>query len=312
MATNAYSLKYRTFDQLYEDVSVDFKNYALEGVMDPQTLLKVARKCNYDLGFRVYRTRQAVLEVEHGKVRLPDDFHILNFALVCGSYTVTEALPQGTHIEERLISPPEYVCEPGQPTTCESEPDPCQAPPECGTDPCTGTCLTKCGEEYQLVQKIHTTTRTYKQVYPLHIDAGEKVSCDCPNTAWQAPDQAHIENGWLITNFDSGSVYISYVGDMIDDEGNIMVPDHEMINEYYEYALKERILENLVMNGENVGERYNLVVSKLRAARNYALTIVNTPNFAELKKLWEINRKAQYANYYDMFKSYWPQSYKGY
>ena len=119
-----------------------------------------------------------------------------------------------------------------------------------------------------------------------------------------AIDQARIENGWLITNFDNGKVYINYMGDMIDDHGNIMVPDHEMINEYYEYALKERILENLIMNGENVGDRYNLIVQKLRAARNNALTIVNTPNFGELKKLWEVNRKAQYHNYYNMFKSW--------
>ena len=95
---------------------------------------------------------------------------------------------------------------------------------------------------------------------------------------------------------------------MIDDDGNIMVPDHEMINEYYEYALKKRILENLIMNGEQVGERFNLIMMEFRAARNNALTIVNTPNFSELQKMWQINRKAQYHNYYDMFKSYHPHS----
>jgi hypothetical protein len=98
------------------------------------------------------------------------------------------------------------------------------------------------------------------------------------------------------------------MGDMIDDNGNIMVPDHEMINEYYEYALKKRILENLIMNGEQVGERFNLIQMEFRAARNNALTIVNTPNFSELQKMWSINRKAQYHNYYNMFRSYHPYS----
>jgi hypothetical protein len=46
-----------------------------------------------------------------------------------------------------------------------------------------------------------------------------------------------------------------------------------------------------------------LIETRLRAARNYALTIVNTPNFSEMKKLWEMNRRAQYNKYYDMFKS---------
>lgn len=309
MAHNNYSLQYRTFDQLFEDVSIDFKNYSLEGVIDPQNLIKVARRCNYELGWRIYRTRQAVLEVEKGRVRLPYDFHILNFALMCGEFTVTEALPQGTHIEERLVAP-DYVCDPGTPDACAGPPDPCEDP--CETpDPCTGTCLTKCGEEFQLVQKIHTTTRTYKQTWPIYIVDDEHVDCDCPNTRWKGcPNEARIRNGFLETSFESGKIYINYMGDMIDDEGNVMVPDHELINEYYEYALKERILENLVMNGENVGDRYNLIASKLRAARNNAMSIVNTPNFKELQAVWRKNRKAQYHNYYNQFKSNWPHSYK--
>lgn len=311
---NNYSLKYRTFDQLYEDVSVDFRNLSLENKIEPQTLIKVARRCNYELGFRIYRTRQAVLEVEHGKVRLPDDFHILNFATVCGEYEITEALPQGTHIEERLVAP-QYVCEPGQPTVCGQEPDPCNDPIDpCGhIDPCTNTCLTKCGDEYQLVQKIHTTTRTFKQMFPLYITDHEQVQCECPNTMWKgAANEARIEHGWLKTNFETGKVYINYMGDMVDDDGNILVPDHELINEFYEYALKERILENLIWNDENVGAKYELVAAKLRAARNNAMTIVNTPNFKEMQKLWRVNRKAQYHNYYNMFKSYWPLSHSRY
>lgn len=327
MAHNNYSLKYRTFDQLFEDVTVDLKNYALEGAINPQTLLKVARKCNYDLGFRIYRTRQAILEVEHGKIRLPDDFHIMNFAVVCGEYTVTEALPQGTNIEERLVAP-DYVCEPGQPSTCATPaPDPCNDPidPCNNTDPCTGTCITKCGDEYQLIQKINTTTRTYKTNFHLYLTDSEWIQKDC-NANCTTPtgvtgivplgtgpiNEASIKDGWLYTNFSNAKVYVNYMGDMIDDDGNILVPDHEMLNEYYEYALKKRILENLVMNGENVGDRYNLIAQEYRAARNNALTIVNTPNFGELKKIWEVNRKAQYHNYYNMFKSYYPYSYSRY
>jgi hypothetical protein len=50
-------------------------------------------------------------------------------------------------------------------------------------------------------------------------------------------------------------------------------------------------------------QKMQLIEQRLRAARNNALTIVNTPNFSEMKKLWETNRKAQYGRYYNMFKS---------
>ena len=87
-----------------------------------------------------------------------------------------------------------------------------------------------------------------------------------------------------------------------------MVPDHELINEYYEYALKERIIENLYINGEDVVQRLQLITPKLKAARNAALSLVNTPNFKEMEQLWWANRKAQYGKYYDMFKSYSPNN----
>ena len=47
-----------------------------------------------------------------------------------------------------------------------------------------------------------------------------------------AANEGNIRGGWLYTNFDSGKVYLNYQGDMID--GNILVPDHELINEFYD------------------------------------------------------------------------------
>ena len=67
-----YTLRYRTFDQLLEDVTVDFNTFALENMIEPQTLIKVARRLNYDLGLRINQTKEVVLEVCHGKVKLPD------------------------------------------------------------------------------------------------------------------------------------------------------------------------------------------------------------------------------------------------
>ena len=120
----------------------------------------------------------------------------------------------------------------------------------------------------------------------------------------QAPDVAEIRDGYLLTNFDTGKVFISYQGAMEDEEGNLLVLDHPYCNEYYEYALKERIIENMLFDGENVSQKLGYIQGKLRAARNNALGFINTPNFKEMQKIWEVNRKAQYNNYYNMFKSY--------
>jgi hypothetical protein len=133
-----------------------------------------------------------------------------------------------------------------------------------------------------------------------------------------ARDEAYIKDGWIYFNGhtnsntnhsdsncnDDAKIYINYQGTLENDEGELMVPDHPYLNEYYEYGLKKRILENLVMDGVNVGAQLQLIQGEYRAARNNAVSFVNMPNFSEMEKVWTMNRKAMYGKYYDMFKSY--------
>jgi len=287
----AVSHKYRTFDQLMEDVSIDFSTYALEGMIDPAQLIKVATRVNYDLGLRIHRTKQVVLDVEHNKARLPHDFAYLNYAFICGDYTIEQKMPSGTHVEDVAV---DYVPDPGMTGPCDD--------PTCN-DVCV---LTNCGGdvEYKLVQKTgESEYRSYTAFAPLRISTVNDQTCDCPNINIRSTMIGEIKDGFLKTNFKTGKVYINYQGAMEDSDGNLLVLDHPYCNEYYEYALKQRILENMVFAGEPVGNQMGLIEQRLRAARNNALSFVNTPDFEEMRKLWEVNRKAQYHNYYNMFKS---------
>jgi hypothetical protein len=325
-----YTLRYRTYEQMLNEVFVDFQNYNLQAYIEPHQLIKVVKRVNYDLGLRINQTIEAVLEVEKGRVRLPDNFYVLNFALICGDYTVQEAMPQGTHVEERIISPT-YKCQPSTIDTCTDPVFPSQTCNSCGTCstspcscmqkdggvpsfaqqcmPCPRVQLNCKGEQYELVQIINSQTRSYKFLMPLKMLANpQNIDCDCPNLYWTAQNTGWIKDNFLYTNFQEGKVYINYQGMMEDDNGNLLVPDHDLLNDYYEYAVKQRILENLIMNDQPVGQKMQIIEARYRESRNKALSLVNTPNFAELKKVFESNRKAMYGKYYDMFKSYpWNQ-----
>jgi hypothetical protein len=279
--------KYRTFDELLNEVATDFVQYNNEGMIEPGQLIKVAQRVNYDLGLRINGTKEKVLDIEKNKTKLPDDFYVLNYAFLCGSYTVSQPILHGRHTENVILDA-------DQCKKC-GQPDPL-----CNCEK-TYTVECKTGEKVfvQVVEKRGMEVKTYETFERVHISSSTGRKDALNNTQ----RSAYIKNGFIYTNIEKGQLYISYQGALEDDEGNLLVLDHPMINEYYEYAMKQRLLENLFMNGEEVSQKMQLVEQRLRAARNNALSIVNTPDFAEMKQLWETNRKAQYGKYYDMFKS---------
>lgn len=323
-----YILKYRTLDQLLADVSGDFKKYEAKNLIDPQDLIKVAKRVNYDLGLRINKTKEVLLEVEHNRVRLPNDFYSFNFGLVLADYTVKQYVPQGTHIEERIIgqvvpeyheAPPEEidVCHdveliPEEPVTCTNpallNPE-CASPNPCCTNP--NSCFLDCKDNVlQLVQTLTYETRYYQFMQPLKIlQNTEDLNGFCRGLYWESSFSGELQRVndavWLNTSFRTGKVYVNYEGMLEDEQGNLLVPDHDGLNEYYEYALKVRILENLIMNDEETNiDKLTLMQQNLRQAKLYATSIVNTPNFGEIQELFKANRRAQYNKYYSMFASH--------
>jgi len=289
-------LQYRTFDELLNEVQTDFVTYNNEGMIEPAQLIKVAQRVNYDLGLRIHGTKEKVIDIEKKKAKLPGDFYVLNYAYLCGKYTVSYPSMSGRHTENVILDPTKCSVVNGV-NTCN----------KCGgTDTtciCERTYAVECktGEKIyvQVVEKRKHEVKTYETVEKLSI-ATSSGRIDALNDTQKT---GYIKNGFIYTNLEEGSVFISYQGALEDHDGNLLVLDHPVINEYYEYAMKQRILENLYINGEDVSQKMQLIEQRLRGARNNALSIVNTPDFAEMYKVWQMNRKAQYNKYYDMFKS---------
>lgn len=310
MATN-YTLKYRTFDSLVDDCMLDFKKYSDNGLIEPSELIKVARKCNFELGLRIYKTKEVVIDVTHGRAKLPDDFYVLNFAMSVGGGKWKQYKPFGTHVEEVIVKPAEYKVAPKENIDlCTSNEDTCphiDCKPKDECD-CTNeyklipnTCHLDCeGNTMQLLQRFDSEIFEYTDFFPLNIISDtEDFNGFCPGMYWQSGNTATIKNGWIYTSFQNGKVYVNYQGDMVDAEGNLLVPDHEMLNEYYELAIKLSILKNLYYNDEEPNiNKIQLMQEDYRKARNNAMSYVNTPNFTEMKEMMQMNRRAMYNKFY--------------
>lgn len=381
-------IQYRTFDELLDSVRIDVRTYDLEGNIDPQQLIKVAQRVNFELGLKVNQSRSKMITIYNGKAKLPSDFYVLNYALLCDgknlistpnfkySYktydmgvidgkTIMEDEMKRKYVQEyttiKVISPgPDnlithnlgtsnvivQVFEPSTNTVLDFEvqiinknqlkiiSNLAQAVTtrvvvmgaQCSSGPegvCTGccppivnsptsittpscSCNLGCNSNGQNCVTSSTNNGLqyeYTTLIPIKIEKSKSVSVDCFNIDSKYYYAGILKNGFIDTNFDNGDVYINYQSLMEDDEGNLLVMSHPLVDEFYEYALKQRIYENLLMAGDNVQNFLQLVEQRLRAARTNALSYVNTPDFKDMLKNWEMNRKAMYHNYYNMFKS---------
>ena len=168
------SHKYRTFDELLESVKVDFNTYNLEGMIEPQQLIKVAIRVNYDLGLRINRTNSAVIDIENNKGQLPSDFQTLNFAAICGKYRINTTTPSGTTTETH---PTTYTPEPGYTAPCE---DGKTCKDVCVVKPCKDDS----SKDYIVVQRVgENTYREFNTFIPLRIadTSGAYCTTECPN-----------------------------------------------------------------------------------------------------------------------------------
>ena len=319
-------LNYRTYDQLLAEIQSDFKKYYLEDFINPQEFIKVAKRCNYELGLKIFKTKEVVLDIERGRAKLPNNFNVLNFTFLLSSHCIVEPIISGTQVEHAALGPVYNpgnwnnvdLCAVGTTPTTPAPAEPCAVPhphacgscgskfESCSCKPVGDVKLNCHGEFMVLVQKYKFHTKQWTEMHPIRmINSPDVVDPDCPNKTWQATNTAYIKDGFIYTSKKTGKLYINYQGMMEDEDGNLLVPDHDMLNEFYEYAIKQRVLENMIMNGENVnGNQIQIIEQRLKAARNNAYSLVNTPNFSELRRIWEVNRKAQYHNFYNHFKSY--------
>jgi hypothetical protein len=357
--------QYRTFDELIDSVKIDMRTFDLEGMINPQELIKVVLRVNYELGLKVNPSRSKPIELYKGKAKLPNDFYVLNFALLCDGKTRKEdqetyktysqgvsegtliasqkirlegdtgpvrqdtiytSLTQGRNVINHNLGTSNVVLQifaddntmlsfevemPNATTLYIYNESEVLIPnvkivvigaPDVARNVAVADLIGSPGKGAIVRYSLNGVRTEYTNPIVLRLEKSKSVSSECFNLTSRSPFSAALKNGFLVSNFDEGIIYLNYQSLMEDDQGNLLVLDHPLCNEYYEYAIKQRIYENLLMNGENVSNMMQLMEQRLRAARNNALSFMNTPDFADMRKIWELNRKAQYHNYFDMFK----------
>lgn len=279
--------KYITLAQLLASVSLDLRLYDASGYIGESTVIKVIHKCNDKLGVKLHKSKQCLIDIKDYKGNLPDDFW--KAELIFGTYLseISTTLPL---IPGNIV---EYTT------------DPCGV--EGGTivnnlkvkySDSNNACVWAI--KYPETEKITTITN----IIPLTMKQGCKQNSTyyCPNSSGQY--SIDIDDNVVTTNFKEGQIFLCYLGLMEDDKGNVLIPFHPLLNDYYEYSVKEKLFEDIFLNSEDdVEKKLQYVTMKRKEAYLDAWQFSGTPEYREIEKYDEKRVKDFYNKWFNIYNT---------
>ncbi len=275
---NRYNYQYITFDQLMASVEDEMSSFVDQGHFESDKFIDVVESCSSFLSVKINPTRTVSLKVENYGVNLPPDFKLWERGVLCNSYTETEYESQET-----------------TKTTVTTD-----------TTTTSGGCKT-CSDTEEVVSTVVTTdTQTTYDIHEQMILLLVKphYSCDtCDKDPFHNVTEVSIERSEdglrLSTAFQEGTILVTYTSDLTSPS-NILVYNHPLVRDYYKYAIKERLLEELWLNNgtENVYRRYQLMAQKHNQSKIIAKRFVNTPDFEDFINLYKSKRRKMYNKYW--------------
>lgn len=270
--------------QLMASVEDDLHKWSDAGLVDQLKYIKVIRACNEKLGLRLYDSKQTFLyvtegpEIHHGRADLPLDFYKAEMVVALHKRFVNSMLPIGPGFQQVMSPPSPAQVEMGQIVNF------------------TGCCLDSADNCSWLVKTPLTQLQVQiTDIIPLHIIDGshEHFTEYAVNRGLRHRHGHHhhhfasinVQEGYIETDFHEGIICMQYLADMKNETGEVMIPFHSLVNDYYEWSVKEAILRNIMYNTE---ADVATLVKDARQQKNLAFQ--DAVNFAMGKEAGEWNK----------------------
>lgn len=272
--------EYTTLDSIMNSVKEDLHLYDDNNLINEDRLIKIVLKCSEDIGERIHQSKQCRIIVKNYKAPLPFDFWKIEnlYGLSCTqSFNLASGIlgaRQFTFTEEKEGLEAEGL---EQIRYMGIIPTDCSKPMHVSSvDP-----------------KFFERTEN-KRIFPLVLSNNVKNKClpysACNN--WQGQFEVDLDDKEFTFSFKEGEVFLSYLGALVDEDDNILIPLHPLLTPFYEYALKKKILEDLLLNSDaDVERKLAYVKEEFRGAKYDAINFILSPKanqFAKMKKKYEM------------------------
>jgi len=274
---------FKNTDNLFSKIKEDFSSFNNSGLIDSGRFYNDVKYIINLLGINWYLSKEDILEVNNYKVKLPNDFKLLEFAYKCTCNTILHNDP-GILLTQQTFDHYDLFDKDWHSKQCS---DMCCKPPE--------NCIFNSYEQI-LVQRGNDT---YRYSNPILLKLGNvntKKNCitNCVNVFSNSSDSISIENEYMHTNFCDGTIYLSYNAFPIDEESGLpLIPDNSRVEKAIEYYIKKNIIESLWVNGDaDVQQKVQYFNQQYTIALSDAVYETKLPTFNNLVDKIRKNRKS--------------------
>lgn len=221
---NLINTEYITVDQLLDSVEGDFKKYAESGLIDKSGLYKIVSYCNSSAGIRINPIMHCVLDIEDGKVDIPPALKkIRNISVITyHKSNFNTNLPYMGKATEIVTKIPDNTI-------------PIYTP---------FGCLDAHGQCFWEVPRTQKHTEEFIIIEDRH-PLQEEIGKNSLSTDGFIIDK---EEGVIYFGVKTGRVILNYYKDL---DSLALIPKEPMLYFYYEWSIKVKILQDILMNSED-------------------------------------------------------------
>lgn len=297
--------EYIKLSQVMASVRSDLQVFDDANMIDEDKCIKIVMQCNEKLGQRIYKSKPCKIDVNNYRGNIPSDLWKIEniFALTTSNTGLTHSEGGGiigaTQITHTDYVPSKILSKDVSSIKCATEMSCCREAP-CSTG-CGGTC----GKiTYLTEDQKHYIEYNHQQLIPLTLSLSTSNSCVnySPCSKYKGEFSVDISNEEFEFSFEIGTVYLSYLGNMVDEDGEILIPFHPMLNQYYEFALKEKILQDIYLNTQaDVIQRLQYVSAEKSKHYYDAYQYIQTSKAGQYDKMRKKREMEYYNKWYSMF-----------
>jgi len=265
---NLVNTEYITLENLLDSIKSDFKKYDNAGIIDDNSLYKVVAYCNAQAGVRIQPIEWCVGEIENSRMTMPENLKKIQKIDIISNFRTPSSLPLYQNWTEQVSEKP-------------TDNTPLYTPIGCHND---------CGQCYWVVPHKPITEQWLVFTEHNSLQEGNHSHSLKKNEYLINREEEIIQFG-----ISSGKAILTYYSDL-DALG--LIPKHPMLYFYYEWSLKVKILQDIMMNSEDD------VANKLAyAEKQLFLSYVDFDNYIKSENFKK--QKQRYKKQEQEFFSKW-------